>query len=170
MLTQANDPDGGTVVLTREKLDASAAIERLDDLLDLSDVRMKLADSEEGPGLDRGQIDLMEQEYRRFLAMQLMHPGAVIVPCQIVDEMWHHHILDTAAYCEDCASIFGRFLDHYLYFGMRNETEAQELLDAYTDTLDLYRDAFGEPPTGSWIVDDGDAARCRRQCAPMKCR
>ncbi|MGB7685994.1 MAG: hypothetical protein WBL45_09470 [Solirubrobacterales bacterium] len=169
MFNQVNDPDGGTAVLTREKLDVDAAIKRLDDLLDLSDVRMKLADSDEGPGLDRAQIDLMEQEYRRFLAMQLMHPGAVIVPCQIVDEVWHRHILDTAAYRKDCVGIFGRFLDHYPYFGMRNETEAQELLDAYTDTLDLYRDAFGEPPAGSWVAD-GDVARCRRQCAPMKCR
>jgi hypothetical protein len=169
MFQEPSGANGGTAVLTREKLDAGAAIERLDDLLDLSDVRMKLADSDEGPGLDRAQIDLMEQEYRRFLAMQLMHPGAVIVPCQIVDEMWHRHILDTAAYRKDCVSVFGRFLDHYPYFGMRNETEAQELLDAYTDTLDLYRDAFGEPPAGSWVAD-GDVARCRRQCAPMKCR
>ena len=145
-------------------------MERLNNLLDLSDVRMKLADAEEGPGLDRKQIDLMEQEYRRFLAMQLMHPGAVIVPCQIVDEMWHRHILDTAAYREDCANVFGRFLDHYPYFGMRNETEAQELLNAYSRTLELYRDAVGEPPVGSWMANDGDAARCRRQCAPMKCR
>jgi hypothetical protein len=161
MFQEANEGGGGTAVLARETLDASAAMGRLDDLLDLTDVRMKLADSEEGPGLDQGQIDLMEQEYRKFLAMQLMHPGAVIVPCEIVDEMWHRHILDTAAYREDCAAIFGRFLDHYPYFGMRNEIEAEELNDAYAETLDLYRDAFGEPPASSWALD-GDAARCRK--------
>jgi hypothetical protein len=169
MFQEANEAGGGTAVLARETLDASAAMGRLNDLLDLTDVRMKLADSEEGPGLDQGRIDLMEGEYRKFLAMQLMHPGAVIVPCKIVDEMWHRHILDTAAYREDCAAIFGRFLDHYPYFGMRSETEARELVDAYGSTLDLYRAAFGEPPVGSWVSDDG-AARCRRQCAPMKCR
>jgi hypothetical protein len=166
---EPNGRGGGTAVLDKPMYDAQAAMDRLDDLLDLSDVRMKLADSEEGPGLDQGQIDLMEQEYRRFLAMQLMHPGAVIVPCKIVDEMWHRHILDTAAYREDCAAIFGRFLDHYPYFGMRDEVEAQELTDAYAGTLDLYRDAFGEPPAGSWVSTEG-AARCRRQCAPMKCK
>lgn len=169
MFQEANEAGGGTAVLARETLDASAAMGRLDGLLDLTDVRMKLADSEEGPGLDQGQIDLMEGEYRKFLAMQLMHPGAVIVPCKIVDEMWHRHILDTAAYREDCAAIFGRFLDHYPYFGMRSEAEARELVDAYGSTLDLYRAAFGEPPAGSWVSADG-AARCRRQCAPMKCR
>jgi hypothetical protein len=139
MFQEANEAGGGTAVLARKTLDASAAMGRLNDLLDLTDVRMKLADAEEGPGLDQGQIDLMEGEYRKFLAMQLMHPGAVIVPCKIVDEMWHRHILDTAAYREDCAAIFGRFLDHYPYFGMRSKTEARELVGAYGSTLDLYR-------------------------------
>lgn len=161
MFQEANAMGGGTAVLARDTFDASAAMQRLDDLLDLTDVKMKLADSEEGPGLDQEQIDLSEGEYRKFLAMQLMHPRAVIVPCKIVDEMWHRHILDTAAYREDCAAIFGRFLDHYPYFGMRNEIEAEELNDAYAETLDLYRDAFGEPPAGSWVLD-GDAARCRK--------
>lgn len=170
MNTERNDANGGTAVLSRETLDSDTALQRLDALLDLSNVRMKLADSEEGPGLGKKELDLMEGEYRKFLAMQLAHPGAVIVPCKIVDEMWHRHILDTTAYREDCQAIFGRFLDHYPYFGMRNESEAQELFDAYESTLDLYRDAFGEPPAGTWVADDDDAARCRRQCAPMKCR
>lgn len=170
MHNESSDTDGGTAVLSPEAVDSTVALNRLEDRLDLSNVRMKLADSDEGPGLGRDELDLMEGEYRKFLAMQLMHPGAVIVPCQIVDEMWHRHILDTAAYRDDCAAIFGRFLDHYPYFGMRNETEAQELFDAYSQTLDLYRDAFGEPPSGTWVADGDDAARCRRQCAPMKCR
>ncbi|HST68905.1 MAG TPA: hypothetical protein VLI94_04525 [Solirubrobacterales bacterium] len=169
MLTEPTANSGGTAVLDRPVADPAAVMQRLDDLLDLSNVRMKLADSEEGPGLDQEQIDLMEREYRKFMAMQLMHPGAVLVPCQIVDEMWHRHILDTAAYREDCQAIFGRFLDHYPYFGMRNEAEAQELTDAYAETVDLYRMSFGEPPIGSWVSSEG-AARCRRQCAPMKCK
>jgi hypothetical protein len=170
LIDESNDPNGGTAVLSRETFDSAAALQRLADLLDLSNVRMKLMDSEEGPGLGQEDLNLMEGEYRKFLAMQLMHPGAVIVPCKIVDEMWHRHILDTAAYRDDCARIFGRFLDHYPYFGMRNEAEAQELFDSYESTLDLYRDAFGEPPSGTWVADDDNAARCRRQCAPMKCR
>jgi hypothetical protein len=46
------------------------------------------------------------------------------------------HILDTAAYREDCDEIFGRFLDHFPYFGMRDEQDAQALEHAYADTID----------------------------------
>ena len=74
------------------------------------------------------------------------------MPCKIVDEIWHQHILDTAAYRRDCEAIFGRFLDHYPYFGMRERGQAQELTDAYAETLDLYREAFGEPPPDTWIA------------------
>jgi hypothetical protein len=169
LLDQSSGDGGGTAVLDRPATDAGDALARLDGLLDLSNVRMKLADAEEGAGLEVDQIDQMEGEYRKFLALQLMHPGADIVPCEIVDEMWHRHILDTAAYRDDCDAIFGQFLDHFPYFGMRGEADAQALNDAYADTLDRYRDAFGEPPAETWI--SSDAAKCsRKACKPQKCR
>ncbi|MGN6588547.1 MAG: glycine-rich domain-containing protein [Solirubrobacterales bacterium] len=168
-MDQPSGDGGGTAVLDRPVTDAEVALRRLEDLLDLSNVRMKLADTDEGAGLAIDQIDLMEQEYRKFLALQLLHPGADIVPCEIVDEMWHRHILDTAAYREDCDAIFGQFLDHFPYFGMRGEADAQALNDAYAETLERYEAAFGEPPAETWI--SSDAARCtRKACKPQKCR
>lgn len=170
MFQEVTSGDGGTAVIERSPgTGALSALERLETLLDLSDIRMKLADADEGPGIAAAQLDTMAAEYRKFLALHLAFPDAVIVPCKIVDEIWHQHILDTAAYRRDCDAIFGRFLDHYPYFGMRDEAEAQELSDAYGDTLALYRDAFGEPPAETWISKDG-VARCRKQCKPMKCR
>lgn len=149
---------------------AQEALARLDNLLDLGNVKMKLADSEEGPGLSPDYIELMEREYRKFLALQLLYPEADIVPCKVVDEMWHRHILDTAAYREDCDAIFGRFLDHFPYFGMRGEADAQALHDAYADTLDRYRESFGKPPADTWITVDA-SSRCKRTaCKPQKCR
>jgi hypothetical protein len=159
--------------MTASTLDAPSAtdaLSELDALLDLSNVRMKLVDSDEGPGLSSAQVDLMEAEYRKFLALQIMYPDSDIVPCKIVDEMWHRHILDTAAYREDCDAIFGRFLDHFPYFGMRGEEDAQALHDAYAETLDRYRDAFGEPPADTWVTRDA-SSRCKRTaCKPQKCR
>jgi hypothetical protein len=146
------------------------ALARLDELLDLSNIRMKLADPEEGVGLAEHELDVMEQEYRRFLALHLAFPDMDVVPCKLVDEMWHRHILDTAAYREDCEMIFGRFLDHFPYFGMRGPDDAQALHDAYDETLERYRDAFGEPPSDTWITVDA-SSKCRRTaCKPQKCR
>ncbi len=151
-------------------LTAQEALSRISSLLDLSNVRMKLADTDEGKGYGMDRLDLMEGEYRKFLALHLAFPEMDVVPCQIVDEMWHQHILDTAAYREDCDAIFGRFLDHFPYFGMRGEDDAQALDNAYEETVERYRAAFGEPPADTWLTLDA-GARCRRTaCKPQKCR
>jgi hypothetical protein len=148
---------------------AAEALDHLDHALDLSNVRLKLANPDEGVGLSEPELDLMEAEYRRFLALHTAHPEAEIVPCRIVDAMWHRHILDTRAYAADCDRIFGSFLHHFPYFGLRGEADARALKRAYDDTLQLYRDAFGEPPDATWTSSDG-SSRCRRACAPMKCK
>lgn len=153
---------------------APDALSYLEERLDLSNVRLKLADPEEGKGFSDEELDLAEGEYRKFLALHLMHPEADIVPCHLVDDIWHQHILDTIAYREDCDSIFGRFLDHFPYFGMRGEEDAQALYDAYDDTLAKYEQAFGSPPDGTWREPDAKAkchkSSCRTQCKPQKCR
>jgi hypothetical protein len=146
------------------------AFERLEGLLDLSNLRMKLADPDEGKSYGMEHLDLMEREYRRFLALHLAYPGMDVVPCKIVDELWHQHILDTAAYRDDCEAIFGHFLDHFPYFGMRGDDDAQDLQDAYELTIERYREAFGEPPADTWITV-GASSKCKRTaCKPQKCR
>ena len=85
-------------------------------------------------------------EYRKFLALHLAYPDADIVPCKLVDDIWHQHILDTCAYREDCDVIFGRFLDHFPATRSVN------------------------PPADSWISPDA-SSRCKRTaCKPQKCR
>lgn len=149
---------------------AAEALDRLDALLDLSNVRLKLANPDEGDACTEAQLDLMEGEYRRFLALRMAHPEAEIVPCRSVDEMWHRHILDTRAYAADCDRIFGSFVHHFPYFGLRGEADALALESAYDNTLELYRDAFGEPADGTTWTSPDASSRCRRACAPMKCR
>jgi hypothetical protein len=145
------------------------ALDRLNMLLDLSGIRNKLADPEEGKGYSAKQLSLREGEYRKFLALHLAFPEDEIVPCKIVDEFWHQHILDTRAYHEDCDAIFGGYLHHFPYFGMRGDDDAKALQDAYGETLARYREAFGEPPAGTWISTD--ASRCSRtNCKPTKCK
>lgn len=160
-----------TTAVMAPPMSASEALAFLDDHLSLSNVRMKLADPDpkEGKGYGAEHLDVMEQEYRRFLAMHIAYPDAEIVPCHMVDEIWHQHILDTIAYREDCERLFGGFLDHFPYFGMRGDDDAQALNDAYGDTLEIYEREFGEPPEGTWI--SADAAKCnRKNCKPQKCK
>lgn len=159
-----------TTVDTISTMTSSEALNHLASTLDLTNIRLKLADPEEGKGYEVDHLNLMEQEYRRFLALHLIHPEADIVPCAMVDEMWHAHILDTAAYRVDCDRIFGHFLDHFPYFGMRGEQDAQDLMDAYDQTLQHYHEAFGEPADGTWRGVD-PVSKCKRtNCKPQKCR
>lgn len=64
--------------------------------------------------------------------------------------MWHHHILDTHAYAPDCQSVFGHFLHHFPYWGMRGEEDKAELYSAYAATLQLYEQHFGAPESEIW--------------------
>lgn len=149
-------------------MSADDALTRLG-AIDLTMIRLKLADPLEGQGWNEGELELAEREYRRFLALHLMFPEMAVVPCGLVDHVWHAHILDTFAYAPDCQKVFGFFLHHYPYFGMRGEQDAVDLHDAYELTLARYGDAFGEPPVGVWRPEAG--AKCgRKNCKPQKCR
>lgn len=151
------------------EISPAEALARVEELIDLTGVRRKLADPEEGKGYSVEYLDVMEREYRRFLALHTAFPATEIVPCKLVDEIWHQHILDTRAYASDCDALLGEFLHHYPYFGMNGPDDAMALADAYADTLQRYRDAFGEPGPATWISTD--AASCgRTNCKPQKCR
>lgn len=126
-------------VVTSTQITIAEALARLDEVLDLSNVRMKLADPEEGKGYSTEDLDLREGEYRKFLALHMAFPDAEIAPCKMVDEFWHQHILDTHAYAADCEVIFGGFLHHFPYFGMRGAADAEALETAYANTLVVLR-------------------------------
>ena len=152
--------------LTSTQRPLSEALQRLR-ALDLSMIRMKLADPKEGKGWNPAQLDLAEGEYRKFLALCLAYPDDDIVPCTLVDETWHAHILDTQAYAQDCDTIFGFFYHHFPDFGMQGD-EA-ELWDAYELTMHRYMEAFGDPPPDTWRREN--AMKCTRtNCRPQRCR
>lgn len=152
----------------QQAMDLQHAHERLS-VLDLTMIRMKLADPKEGQGWSVEQLDLHEREYRRFLVLNLIYPREQIVPCLDVDMVWHAHILDTAAYRADCDAVFGEFFDHFPYFGMRGDADAAQLIDAYDRTIDLYELVFGSVPDGVWTIDH--TMKCtRKNCKPQRCK
>ena len=133
-----------------------AAIEALD----LDPIKLKLMDPEEGQGWSREYVDRMELAYRRFLTLLVTHPEVTLAPCKDVDKFWHGHILDTLKYAEDCDEVFGRFLHHFPYFGMRGPEDAANLAKAAENTRRLYRQEFGTTQTGSAATRAENAALC----------
>lgn len=113
--------------------------------LDLDPIKVKLMDAEEGQGWSREYADCMEVAYKRFLTLLVTHPETTIAPSKGIDKFWHAHILDTMKYAEDCQNVFGYFLHHFPYFGLRGAQDAAQLAQAGQDMERLYRDEFGEP-------------------------
>ncbi|HEX7636191.1 MAG TPA: hypothetical protein VF427_13055 [Noviherbaspirillum sp.] len=111
--------------------------------LDLDPIKFKLMDKQEGYGWTREQADQHELEYRRFLTLLVKYPGELIAPSKAVDKFWHGHILDTMKYAEDCERVFGYFLHHFPYFGMRGEEDAANLAAAAVNMKRLYAQEFG---------------------------
>jgi len=133
--------------------------------LDLDPIKFKLMDPEEGQGWSREYVNQMAIEYKRFLTLSVKYPEETIAPSKDVDKFWHGHILDTMKYAEDCQNVFGHFLHHFPYFGMRGEEDAANLAEAGRTTKRLYEEEFAETISSrasmcSVTVTKGDVAMC----------
>ncbi|PYQ29675.1 MAG: hypothetical protein DMF56_11895 [Acidobacteria bacterium] len=139
------------------------------DSVDLYMVKRKLMDEEEGQGWTQDQVDFVEKRYRRYLCMIRLDPNGSAVPTKDIDLFWHQHILDTRAYAKDCEHLFGYFLHHFPYFGMRGEEDARNLSRSFEETKALYALHFGEDYCEQYA--DADASRCHK-CSPTchKCQ
>lgn len=111
--------------------------------LNLDPIKLKLMDPTEGHGWTRERADRNELEYKRFLALLAKYPDQSIAPTTEVDKFWHGHILDTMKYAEDCHNVFGYFLHHFPYFGMRGEEDAANLVNAFVNMQRLHAQEFG---------------------------
>jgi len=111
--------------------------------IDFGPVAFKLihADDQKPWTLERATSAI--QLYRRFLFLNYLYPDQTIVPSREIDQVWHTHILDTAKYREDCDALFGRFMDHWPYLGVRDEADRQALDDAFDETQKLFAKHFG---------------------------
>lgn len=134
--------------------------------LDLDPIKLKLMDSEEGQGWSREYVDRMELAYRRYLTLLVKFPEETIAPTKDVDKFWHGHILDTMKYAEDCERVFGYFLHHFPYFGMRGEDDAANLRAAAANMHAIYEREFGEtmPASASFCMAAKPAAADNAFC------
>ena len=79
-----------------------------------------------------------------FLVKKYNDIGVGIPPSDDVDEFWHNHILDTQKYIHDCDVIFGRYLQHYPYFGIDEKSNMQDLNRAFEKMQQLHKKEFGD--------------------------
>jgi len=131
-------------------------------------VKLKLQDLDEGQGWNSEVCINTEREYKRFLTLKYLYPDQDIVPNKLVDTFWHQHILDTEKYAFDCQEVFGYFIHHYPYFGMRDTQDAQNLIDAFEETKILYQFHFSDDFIGQSVKCT--SPKCRTACKPTKCK
>jgi hypothetical protein len=112
--------------------------------LDLDPIKVKLMHVDSGESWSQVKANLVEKEYRRFLWLMKMYPNESIAPLVDVDIFWHYHILDTMKYARDCEQVFGYFLHHYPYIGMRGKDDEQFRLDSGERMRTLYEASFGD--------------------------
>lgn len=153
------------VAVTSRTPDLDLAFSAIESM-DLTMVKRKLMDEEEGQGWTADYADHVEKRYQRYLCMLYLFPGVSVVPTKDIDLFWHQHILDTRAYAADCSKAFGYFVHHFPYFGMRGDDDAQDLLDSFEETKTIYAELFGE----EYCVADRtmDASTCHK-CSSSTC-
>lgn len=104
----------------------------------------------------------VEDLYRKFLALNVRYPDRKVCPTGPIDDFWHAHILDTRAYAADCDLLFGRFLHHFPYFGMRGPEDRADLEQTFQESVELFIIHFGIDPTAG----DTEARGCSSQRCP----
>lgn len=124
---------------------------------DFSLLRQKLLDAEHGPGWNEEELAAAQGMYEQFLALTFAYPDDVLIPSKLADEFWHRHILDTRAYARDCDALFGFFLHHFPYLGIRDEADAELLVTSGDHTYALLQRHFGDS-----VFAGASSAKCSR--------
>lgn len=106
-----------------------------------------------------------EKQYRFFIYLCAAHNGYLPVPNELVDEVWHSHILFTSDYSAFCNQVAGKFLHHCP--PMKDFSEA-ELKERRQIMSDVTQEHFGFYPfkNGSYSDCDGcsNCASCGNSC------
>lgn len=131
--------------------------------LDLDAIKVKLMHEESGEGWSLEKANAVEFEYRRFLILMKQFPQEETAPLMDVDTFWHYHILDTMKYAQDCQQIFGYFLHHFPYLGLRGEDDEAAHQRVGERMKQLYEQTFGEdylrPGRGEAAAFSGQVAQ-----------
>lgn len=116
---------------------------------DMTEVKKRLVHDD---GITWEEADLLEREYKRFIALIVMNPGPRFPISKQVDPMWHAHLLFTRDYAAMCKMVNnGQFIHHQ---PMTSKVDAKEIRQIYFEhTLPEYQRVFGEPDSRYWPIE-----------------
>ncbi|MBI3677706.1 MAG: hypothetical protein HY243_13945 [Proteobacteria bacterium] len=83
------------------------------------------------------EIDAVELEYKRFMALGCVYGSNAAPLSQRIDDFWHAHILFTEDYAAMCQAVAGEFLHHRPTLDEGDEVQVGR--------FDLYEASFGTP-------------------------
>jgi hypothetical protein len=66
----------------------------------------------ENPSVEKEAILSSEQEYKHFVYLMLITGQSLPVPTQVVDLIWHSHVLHTRDYMDFCNQVAGGYIHH----------------------------------------------------------
>jgi hypothetical protein len=130
--------------------------------LDFGAIAFKLMHPKEGEGWTKEQVNRAIAKYAMFLCLIALYPGLRIIPSREIDRVWHHHLSDTQKYAEDCQKLFGCFIHHSPYAGLRGEEDEQSWSGAFEHTKVLLEYHFGTGALGD-VHSQAPAA-----CEPLR--
>lgn len=88
-------------------------------------------------------------EYKKFVYLGVVS-DFIVTPSQVIDQVWHQHILFSKAYRSFCTEVIEYDFDHHPEL-LPNQTETEVYQSQYLDTLQLYHREFGTlPPESIW--------------------
>lgn len=124
------------------------AVRSIIDEADLSSIRRKLSRTDVGEGWSESKIKKTEEVYRNWLYLRYKYWPKEIAPLnRAADIFWHFHILDTRKYHWDCERIFGSYLHHFPYLGLRGPEDYLKLQEAIDESKSIYFQEYGKVVT-----------------------
>jgi hypothetical protein len=142
--------------------------------IDLSAIRFKLSHVEHGSGWNDEKIHEAELLYRAYLSLLIVYKGSdsALAPPSLADDFWHQHILDTRKYMADCNILFGEYLHHFPYFGLRGAEDEEALRRSSTLIHGLLAKYFLPLPEFKIIAEKfsapSDCSNCGGSCSSCK--
>ena len=121
----------------------------------------------EREGKDPAFVEQMAAQYRRFLGIIAAYPDDRFPISEMVDEMWHTHILFTRDYVAMSLATRGEYINHDPVLDAEHKASIEPYY--HKGTLIRYRELYGESaPRFWWPITKGAICWSGYEIVPHK--